>query len=183
MPRQRWRNGQGGRYTEYVSFSLVAATTTNIQVANLAQRPGRSNFRPTVASVTTTSFVPATATLPGFYAPVAIQIDFFSPQDEIVATSPTTVVRPNGTTVHLRYPSSSDWWPYNNTTSDVVLRISAVCLGASGPSATVRPVLQGVVTIKIRTGPEIAAAACPTSHVGLPIPTFPENIDTEEEVD
>lgn len=191
VPTQmRLRGSRGGKrrktqvsrkqrvYVERMSFSLLVGRSQDITFGNLRNKPTSCNLRPLSISARCAAFVPTTASdaRAGFYAPCAFQIDMFNPAGEIVASGAPRVIPPQNTTVKCHYPKSADWWPYNNTSSDSIARITAVCLGGNselGLNKTPEYV-QGIISIPIAFGPEIMDATCPSLPV-LDTPQYESN--------
>lgn len=163
-PRRR-RSGRRPRtrlmYEESFTFSIQSGSTVDVTASTLGNRPPRSNFRPARAVITASApFVVGTNTRPGYFEPGAIQASFCSP-DANVETSTSRVVSLgiDPTTFTLSYPRSSSWWEYDtqNGANDVIMQLSAVCMGSTSTA-----VIRGVVRLFVRLQPETIVAACPT---------------------
>lgn len=155
------RSHPSGRniYRENFTFSITPGATSNITVATLANRPPRSNFRPQSLTLTAlTAYVPPSAATPGYFVPAALQILYLTPSGEYCATSGQQLLGTTPRRITVRYPRSSDWWPYNNSSTDVVATIDCVCLGTTPTNAVVR----GTAQMRITISQEVVAPVCPT---------------------
>lgn len=152
-------------YEENFTFSVEMGSTTTVQVATLSNRPPRSNFRPIHAVITATAgYVPATSTHVGYHVPAALQCIFRAPAEgDFIGASNLRTLGVNPTRITLRYPATGGWWPYNNTPSDAVLDISAVCMGRAGNSESAY--VRGTVQMFIALQPEVIVSTCP-QHLG-----------------
>lgn len=159
-------------YDEMFTFSLQTGHTALVKVSNLSQRPHSSCFRPATATVHfsggfTISAQPAESNQ---IHPGLMQIAYRNPSGERVCVSRPVMSGPNPRTVVLRYPRSADWWPENNSASDVILDIDAICLQASNSTQSTTPAfIYGYVTIRVLTGPEFLAVTCPSLET-IPCP-------------
>lgn len=168
MPRRRRGGRRGGRtlrYEEVFTFSVNNGATTSVQVGTLGNRPPRSNFRPVWFEVEAREpWVPATATLPGYYAPGSIQITLNGPREtgDSVAVSNLCLLGSTPRRVRVHYPPSADWWPWNNVSSDVVATIDAVCVGTTSPGTAF---VRGIGRIMVQVSVEDIATPCPSVHL------------------
>lgn len=167
---RRRRNRRGGRsrmeYSESFSFSIEVGKSINITVANLANRPPRSNFRPISMTVSAiTAYIPPNVDYSHFgaFIPSAIQLNFGEtvPGSSSTFFSASTGPRVLGMTpsnVTLWYPRSEDWYSYQVNSATRIATIDTVCLGNSSIAAYVR----GICHFRVRIGPEVVEPTCPT---------------------
>lgn len=164
-PRRRRRGKGGGRrkgyvYEESFTFSITNGNYTTVTKGTLGGLPGRCNFRPISVIIEASGlYVPASTSLPGYYAPGAIQAWF---QEGAAKSTVTGIIElgPNPRKVHLKYPRSGDWLSYDLNATTGIMGIEAVCIGPSNPNST--GYIRGTCRIKIQLSHELVAAACPT---------------------
>lgn len=150
-----------------MTFSLAVGSTLNITVGNLSTRPSTCNFRPVLMSIeSTTAYAPNASD----FVPTAVQLIMLSPAGDIVASGSPTTLGMVPRRVFIRYPRSSDWWPYNNVASSHIARITCVCLGPSSSDATTVAYLRGVIHIRYLVSREILSGTCPTVHLSFEDP-------------
>lgn len=153
---------------EFLTFSVALGATQNITIANISTRPSRCNLRPLVLSVTAqTAYIPALPndSLGGYFAPSAISLLLTAGPNggDTAATSRPQVLGCNPRTVTVRYPKSADWYPYDKSTSTVIARIEAVCLG--NPGTNVVGYIRGTLHLRYQFSYEILIASCPSTHL------------------
>lgn len=166
-------------YEENFTFSVELGATVSVTVATLGNRPPRSNFRPIRAVVTAaTAYVPATQSHPGFYVPASLQFVYRAPgEGDYIGTSNLMVLGANPVTITQRYPSTGAWWPYNNTPSESIMDISAVCMGRAGNSEPAY--IRGVVHLYVALQPEVIVSTCP-QHIGPVVTETTSNPEGDE---
>lgn len=155
------RNSNRRGIIETFTFSVMQGSTTSVLVSTLTSRPPRSNFRPVWLEVEVVGYQPGTSSASGWLAPVGCQIGFRSESDgNYASTSRLVLAGATPRKIRTRYPTSSDWWPWNITLSTVIADISAVCVGPSVNSAN-PGYLRGVARMLIIVQEEQCATSCP----------------------
>lgn len=144
-----------------MTVSIAEGNTVNVTVSSLSTRPASCNFRPVFLSIESTTAYAPNAT---DFVPMAVQLVMLSPAGDIVSSSAPTTLGMVPRKVFVRYPRSSDWWPYNNVGGSHVARVTAVCLGKSSDATTVA-YLRGVIHVRYLVSKEILSGTCPTVHL------------------
>lgn len=153
-PRRRYQRV----YTETFTFSVGVGSAASVTVATLGNRPPRSNFKILKWAVTAKGFCPATNTMPGFYAPVGLQVTSMMDVEE----QNTSGVRVAPCRFHMR-AKQYKWLGFDTDDSYIVGNIAATCIGPAGGSANLY--VRGVITLVIALSKEMVVAACPPSHI------------------
>lgn len=163
---RRGRRGTAGlRFIETFTFSVQNGFVSEVKVSTLANRPPRSNFRPIWFEVEVVQpWVPATGSIPGYFAPGAIQLSIRSPaeQGDRVAVSPLTVLGSAPRRVRVSYPASADWYDWNTQGLNVVATIEAVCTGPITPGTGY---IRGIGRMLCAVQTEDSGTICPTFHI------------------
>lgn len=158
--RRRSQNRARG-IIETFTFSVIQGNVTSVLVSTLTSRPPRSNFRPIWFEVEVCGYQPGSSSTSGWLAPVGCQIGFRQESDgNYVSTSRLVLAGAAPKKVRVRYPRSSDWWPWNVTDSAILADISAVCVGPTVDSST-KGYLRGIGRLMLIVQEEECASSCP----------------------
>lgn len=152
--------GSRGSYEEVFTFSVEAGATAQITVAQLTGRPPRCSFRPRHMSCEFATYVPAATPT---FTPVAFQFGFGygGNNEQEVVISPCRLASTNVQRQGISMPITQDWYAWNVDKNAQIGWLTAICLGATKPSAYVR----GVVRLRLDLQIEDLAGACPSQHL------------------
>lgn len=167
----RGRRGDGGEtdgtITETFTFSIGLGSSGTFTRSSATSLPTNRNFRPLHVRVScTAAIVPiiANGDTPLGFAASAVQIELQDPSTHVVANSMPVVLGTAPRNVHTRYPPSADWFNFDSPANQVLMTISAICLGEVGGSRSA--FLRGMGFIRFSVGPEISPSTCPAfTHI------------------
>lgn len=150
-------------FVEELSFSCKMGSSVSLTLANLKGLAQNVCFRPVFIEVrvSDTAYVPGTTTLPGYYAPCAIQLRYMERTATEKNTGMKSLTSGKVTRLRIDIPVTEDPLSPGLELTFVIGQIDAICLGTVGAEAFVR----GFIRIGVAHGREVYNAPCPSQHI------------------
>lgn len=154
----------GGRWSEYIPFSIGEGEVFHITANYLAERPNRANFRPTSMEVEAVGgYVPPSTTNPqhniAWYAPAAIQFWFGEADTNKSSSLAPRMVSNIPRRFSILNPPSADWYAYDVPPTTAVAQLQHICMG---PTYGNHQYIRGIIRINLEFQHEILPAVCPS---------------------
>lgn len=159
----RKRTPRGMFYEDVVGISQQSGTFSNIVKSTLTGLPSRMNFRPLWMEFQGSGgYVPATASLPGYFCPAACQFWFQEGPNNRSTTSGVVELSERPVKRRIYYPKSGDWYSCEAVNDVSLAGFEAICPGNPSTESTPVAYVRGHLRFRMQLQPEIYPAGCPT---------------------